>query len=282
MSIRDLIERTSDALTQSERKLATALLSDYPYAGLNSIQELAARAEVSAPSISRFVAKIGLSGYAEMQRLLILELKEGERSPVEIHEAGRPIEGGYLSEFITRAAAEMQSARSTITDAQFQRICALLADPKRSIYALGGRISDTIATHLSFHLRQTRRDVFHLPRDPEVWPEYLLRMKPGDVFFIVDFRRYQTALERLAERAVQEHRAQVVLMTDKWLSPVTRHASEVLAVPIQTGTVWDSYTAALAVTEAIVTRVAESDWSRTRTRIQAWDAARATEREGET
>lgn len=282
MSIRDRIERTSDVLTQSERKLVTALLSDYPYAGLNSIQELAARAEVSAPSISRFVAKIGLSGYAEMQRLLILELKEGDRSPVEIHEAGRRIEGGYLSEFIERAAGQMQSARSTITEAQFQRICALITDPKRSIYALGGRISDTIAMHLSFHLRQTRKDVFHLPRDPEVWPEYLLRMRPGDVFFIVDFRRYQTALERLAERAVHEHRTQVILMTDKWLSPVTRHASEVLAVPIQTGTVWDSYTAALAVTEAIVTHVAESDWSGTRARIQAWDAARATERESET
>jgi DNA-binding MurR/RpiR family transcriptional regulator len=52
--------------------------------------------------------------------------------------------------------------------------------------------------------------------------------------------------------------------------------------PIETGTIWDSYSAALAVTEALVTRVAETDWDKTRTRIEAWDAARAQGRESET
>ena len=279
MSVRNQIEQHSDSLTQSERKLVTALLSDYPFAGLISIQELAERAEVSAPSISRFVTKIGINGYQEMQRRLIEELKEGDRSPVEIHETGRRIEGGYLSEFIDRAATQLQSASSAITEGQFTRICSLLVDPKRNIFAIGGRISDSIAMHLSFHLRQARVGVYHLPRDPESWPEYLLRMKPGDVFFLVDFRRYQANLARLAEQASRDRKAQVVLMTDKWLSPATRHASEVLAVPIDTGTIWDSYSAALTVTEALVTKIAEDSWDRTRTRIEAWDAARQTEME---
>lgn len=276
MTIRSQIERTSTDLTQSERKLATALLSDYPYAGLISIHELAARAEVSAPSITRFVAKIGVGGYPEMQRQLLAELKAGDRSPVEIHDANRCVEGGYLADFIARAASQMQSASDNVTEGQFLRTCALLADRKRSVYALGGRISDTIAQHLSFHLRQARKDVFHLPRDPEAWPEYLLRLRPGDVFFLVDFRRYQINLTRLAEQAAAR-RAEIVLMTDKWLSPATRHATEVLAVPIETGTAWDSYSAALAVTEALVTRVAEDSWDSTRARIEAWDAARQTE-----
>ncbi len=274
MSIRDDIEKNADVLTQSERKLSATLLADYPYAGLLSIQALAERAEVSAPSISRFVTKIGLSGYQEMQRRLIAELKAGERSPVELHEAGQPILDGYLAEFVSRAARQVQTATDAITESQFNRICALLADPKRSIYAFGGRISDTIAQHLTFHLRQARQDVYHLPRDPEAWPEYLLRMRQGDVFFIVDFRRYQTNMAQLAEQASKERKAQVILMTDKWLSPATRHASEVLAVPIDTGTIWDSYSAALAVTEALVTRVAEDTWGSTRRRIEAWDAAR--------
>ena len=115
--------------------------------------------------------------------------------------------------------------------------------------------------------------VFHI-RDPESWPEYLLRMKPGDIFFLADFRRYQPNLAKLAKQASIERKAQVVLMTDKWLSPATRYASEVLAVPIDTGTIWDSYSAALAVTEALVTRVAEENWDNTKDRIEAWDSAR--------
>ena len=279
MSIRDQIELNSGALTQSERKLASALLADYPYAGLHSIQELAERAEVSAPSISRFVAKIGLSGYQEMQRRLIAELAEGARSPVEIHRTGKRIEGGFLEEFIARAAIQMNSASAAITQAQFERICALLSEQKRSVYAIGGRVSDSIAMHLSFHLRQARQGVYHLPRDPDAWPEYLLRMRSGDILFLVDFRRYQPKLARLAQQANRKCKVQVILMTDKWLSPATRHASEVLAVPTETGTIWDSYCAALAVTEALVTRVAEQNWDKTRARIEAWDAAGQTDPE---
>ena len=274
MSVRELIEQNSVSLTQSERKLAAALLSDYPVSGLISIQELAERAEVSPPSISRFVTKIGLSGYQEMQRKLIAELQEGERSPVDLHETGKRIEGGYLTEFLSRAAAQLKSAGAAVTEGQFKQICDLLADPKRDIYSIGGRVSDTIAMNLSFHLRQARQGVYHLPRDPESWPEYLLRMKPGDILFLADFRRYQPNLTLLAEQAATKRKAQVILMTDKWLSPATRHATEVLAVPIDTGTIWDSYSAALAITEAIVTNVGETKWDETRARIEAWDSVR--------
>lgn len=274
MSIREQIDAASAALTPLERKLAAALLSDYPYAGLLSIQQLAERAEVSAPSISRFVTKIGLSGYQDLQRRLLSELRAGDRSPVDLHAGAQRIEGGYLSGFLARAAEQMATAGDAVTEGQFDRVCDLLGDPKRSVFALGGRVSDTIAVHLSFHLRQAREAVYHLPRDPEAWPEYLLRMKAGDVFFVVDFRRYQQTLCRLAEQA-QKQRVLVVLMTDKWLSPVTRSAAEVLAVPIDTGTIWDSYSAALAVTEALATRVAEQNWAKTKQRIEAWDGMRA-------
>ena len=131
MLIRDQIEKNSGTLTQSERKLASALLSDYPFAGLITIQELAERAEVSPPSISRFVTKIGLSGYQEMQRRLIRELKGGDNSPLELHETGRRIEDGYLAEFTLRAAEQMRVAAKAVTEGQFERIVDLMNDPRR-------------------------------------------------------------------------------------------------------------------------------------------------------
>lgn len=274
MFIKNRIEKAADTLTSSERKLAATILSDYPFAGLSSIQELAKHAEVSAPSISRFVTKIGLDGYQDFQRDLIAELKEGHRSPVQLHQAERPVHGGYLKDFISKSASQMAMAADAITEDQFNQICALLTDPKRSIYVLGGRISDTIAKHLSFHLRQIRKDVYHLPDNSESWPEYLLRMRPGDILFLVDFRRYQPALEQLGQLAAGERNARVILMTDKWISPIAKHAREVMPVPIDSGTLWGTYSAALAVTEAIVTRIAEDNWDQTRDRIKAWDSLR--------
>ena len=205
MSIRSIIEACAANLTQSERKVAAALLSDYPYAGLISIRELAERAEVSPPSISRFIPKLGLSGYSEMQCRLIAELREGRRSPVDIHEAGHRIEGGYLAEFIARAVTQMRSVTEAITEGRFAWICALLSDPKRNVYAIGGRVSDMVARICLSSAPSASRH-HHLPRDPETWPEYLLRIRPGDVFFIVDFRRYQPNMTRLAKRRGDERR----------------------------------------------------------------------------
>jgi DNA-binding MurR/RpiR family transcriptional regulator len=272
--VKDRIEAASINLTVGERKVAATILADYPYAGLLSIKDLARHSEVSAPSISRFMTKIGLAGYQEFQRRLVLEVKEGDRSPVEVHSGGRNVEGSYLGDFLERASAQMSVARNAITDDQFDRICSMLSEPKRRIFILGGRISDTIAAHLSFHLRQARGGVYHLPLNAEVWPEYLLRMKHGDIFFVMDFRRYQPALTELVQKASSVRGARVIVMTDKWISPAARHATDILPVPIESGTLWDTYSPALAVIEAIVTKIAEDNWDQTRDRIESWDRLR--------
>lgn len=274
MQVRQRIEQLSDDLTSTERKLCTALLLDYPFAGLEPIQVLAKATNTSPPSISRFVNKLGFHGFQDFQRQLIAELKEGQRSPVELQEASAPIHGAFLESFIERAGAVVKDATKAVSQAQFDRVCDLLADEKRKIYVIGGRMSDTLALHLSRHLRQIRSKVFHVPADPEIWPEYLLRMHTRDVLFIVDFRRYQSSLSTLAQKAIEARNVQVVLMTDQWLSPISRQASEVLAVPIDSGTLWDSYTGALALLEALLTRIAEENWEQTKTRIEQWDSVR--------
>lgn len=274
MIIRERIEKAAKNLTIGERKLAAAILSDYPFSGLTPIHELAKHSEVSAPSISRFVTKIGLDGYQEFQRALISELKQGMRSPLDLHAPGREVEGGFLKDFIAKSTSQMGMAADAITEGQFTQICTLLTDPKRRIYVRGGRISDTIAQHLTFHLQLIRKDVYHLPANAEGWPNFLLRMRPGDILYLADFRRYEPQLEQLAQKAAQTRQARIVLMTDKWISPIAKHAHEVMPVPIDSGTLWDTYSAALAVTEAIVTQIAEHNWDQTRTRMQAWEALR--------
>ena len=274
MQVRKRLEELSDGLTSAERKLSTALLLDYPFAGLEPIQELAKATNTSPPSISRFVTKLGFQGFQDFQRHLIGELKQGQRSPVELQASSAPIHGAFLQSFLDRACAVVKDATKAVSEAQFERIADVLSGDKRSIYVIGGRMSDPLAQHLSRHLRQTRAKVFHLPSDPEVWPEYLLRMRARDVLFIVDFRRYQNNLAALAQKATQSRNVQVLLMTDEWLSPISAHASEILAVPIDSSTLWDSYSGALALLEALLTRIAEDNWDQTKKRIEEWDSVR--------
>ncbi|MCZ4271681.1 MurR/RpiR family transcriptional regulator [Maritalea porphyrae] len=274
MTVRVQIAERAGEFTANERKLSATILADYPFAGLAPIQVLAEKTNVSAPTISRFVSKLGYGGFQDFQQQLIAELKEGQKSPVDLHSTRRQVEGDYLVGFFQRAEKLLSETSEMISAGQFERVCALLSDDKRGLYLIGGRMSDPIVQYLSRHLRQYRANVFHLPSDPEVWPEYLLRMRPKDILVTIDFRRYQNSLQELAQLAVNKRGAGVVLVTDKWMSPISKLATEVLPVPIDSGTVWDSYAAALTLVEAIVARVTENNWEQTRKRIEAWDSTR--------
>lgn len=274
MELRQQIESLAEALTPAERKLSAALLSDYPFAGLQTIQALAEQIGVSAPSITRFVTKLGCHGYHDFQRRLISELKEGHRSPVDLHERVASDGTDFLQSFLEFTADAVRAAADCLTPAQFERICDLLADDKRAVYIIGGRISDAIAQHFSRHLRQVRRNVFHLPSDTEVWPEYILRMRQRDLLIIFDFRRYQQRLVELARKVRQSTGISVLLITDKWMSPAAAYANEVIALPTENKTAWDTYAGALAVVDALVAIISERDWDATRDRIKAWDAVR--------
>lgn len=272
MSVRAQIEAVSGALTPAERQLSSVILADYPFAGLEPIQNLSQKSGVSAPSISRFVTKLGYHGFQEFQQSLVRELRDATSSPIELRETQTGQDtalGGHMD----RAAALLADLADRMPRAQFDRVVDFLIDPKRRIYMIGGRMSDAIARFFVGHMRQVRPDVAHIPADPEQWPEYLLRLRPRDIVVIFDFRRYQDSLARLSEQ-VRDHKAQTIVITDQWISPAGRGATELIPVPIVSGTLWDSYIAAFALVEALLVPLAERDWDTTRSRIESWDALR--------
>lgn len=91
---------------------------------------------------------------------------------------------------------------------------------------------------------------------------------------LFDFRRYQRDLEVLAEIIARECRPFIVLITDKWMSPIARYSDHVVALPIEVQTAWDTFVCALAFVEALIVKVSELNWSSTKKRLQAWDRLR--------
>lgn len=274
MTVRETIRRETSRLTASERKIANAVLADYPFSGIQTIQELAERTGVSAPSITRFVSKIGFAGYQEFQRQLIGELREGRRSPLDLKATERAEDGDFLAEYARRAAGLLADMAAAVPQEQFDRIVALLSDPARNVFLLGGRISDTIAELLSRHLRQIRPRIHHLAPHPEQWPDQVLTMRRQDVFVLFDFRRYQPDLARLAEIVATKRHPTIVLVTDRWMSPIARYSDHVVSLPIENDTAWDTGICAVAFVEALIVKVSQSDWPATKTRIEAWDELR--------
>lgn len=276
MTVHSIVHAHLPEMTASQSKLATALLADYPFAGLQPIQRLAEITGVSPPSISRFVQRLGFAGFSEFQHALIEELREGSRSPRDLRAIADPTDPGtgFLATYADRFGRLAQNLPDILPDQQLEHLAALLGDSGRDIYLRGGRISDNLAKFLSLHLRQIRPGIHHLDDDPELWPDSLLRMRRKDVVVLFDFRRYQTSLTRLAAAIHQHRRAHILLITDKWQSPAARYSNHVVPLPIEIGTAWDTATCAMAFIEALIVIVSEQDWERTERRIESWDKLR--------
>ena len=66
---------------------------------------------------------------------------------------------------------------------------ALLADPARRVFTLGGRITHAMADYFASLMTVIRPEVTLLSDNPATWPPALLDLQAGDVLLVFDIRR---------------------------------------------------------------------------------------------
>lgn len=246
----------------AERKVARVLLAGYPASGFETIAVLAERAAVSAPTVLRFVNRLGYRGFPDFQAALRQELDERNASPLSLYEAtdyGRAATGEDRDSDLLQRGSNVFSAAVSQTLAELpphdlQHAVRLLSDGKRRITLAGGRFTNLFAQYLGLHLMQLRDDVRFLPdRDVERTAVFAA-LHRRDVFVLFDYRRYEEDKVAMAE-LVQEHGGKVVLFTDTWLSPAATHAEVVLPSQVAAPSPYDSLVPTLAVIETVVAGV---------------------------
>src|SRR5260370_28706549 len=68
--VAELVRSRLNGLSPAERKLARVLLASYPIAGLESVARFAERDQLSRPTVTRLITKLGLSRYPDFQATL--------------------------------------------------------------------------------------------------------------------------------------------------------------------------------------------------------------------
>ncbi len=274
MTVLDEIKKNQDAFTTAEQKIATYILEEYPNRGIDTLQNLSENIGVSLPSISRFVNKIGFSGYSDFYQALLQELKNNNVSPVDLYHSIKDSMGDSMSfrDSANQAISILSKMTALISENQFERVCDKIADRKRKIYIVGGRISNAIAYLLSMELLQIRNKVYHLPTDSNMWPKYILEMQRQDVCIMIDYRRYQQDLAQLAQKIKTHKKSHIITITNSHNADVCKYATESFITPIDTKTPWDIYCGAIVLTHAIALNVGTRDWDKTSHRINQWDS----------
>ena len=275
-SIAEQVRASAGRLTAQERKAAQALLTNYPTAGLAPVAEFAERAAVSAPTVLRFVAKLGFLGYPDFQRQLREELEAQLASPLAkpAHKARpRSPQRPFIDPFAEAAVANLQGTFRNLREDDFSAIVDLLCDRRRSVHLIGGRFTDALARYLAAHLSLVRPDVRHVPSGIGVWRDRLLDIKRRDVLVVFDIRRYQEDVVAFARDAAARG-PEIVLVTDQWISPISRQAKHVLACRVAAPSRWDSSVVLLAVVEALTAAATDRLGEFARKRIEELERLR--------
>ncbi|GII23443.1 MurR/RpiR family transcriptional regulator [Planosporangium mesophilum] len=257
----------------AERKVARALLAEYPGAGLDTVANLAGRAGVSAPTVLRFGRRLGYQGFPELQAALRAELARRSSGPLARFDARRP--AGSASELVRQEAdargRAVAASLEAITPYEIDAAVALTADRSRRVTLAGGRFSHVLAEYLELYLQQLRPKTRLLDSSPPRRVAQLLDVGRNDVFVLFDYRRYQRDIVSLAEQ-VRGRGASVVLFTDPWLSPAAAHADVVLPTGVDSPSPFDSLAAGFVLVEIIASGVLAVRGDAATQRMRDWDS----------
>jgi DNA-binding MurR/RpiR family transcriptional regulator len=258
-------------LTQGERKVARALMADYPVGGLEPVARLAAAAGVSPPTVVRLVAKLEFDGYAEFQQSLKSEVSARLSSPLEMH-AERPAEAreGALPRTERLLCDGIRSSFARLPHGEFEQAVRLLADPRRRVTLIGGRFSTMLAEYLAAHLKILRPRVQVLSAAGSDRVSSLLDVSRRDLLVAFDYRRYQHDTIRLAMTA-KDQGATLLAFTDPYLSPLAARADVILTSSVASPSPFDALTPAVALVEAIITALVDRLGDAPRSRMARYD-----------
>lgn len=278
----EVVRQRQGSLSPAERRLARALLASYPIAGLESVARFAERAGVSPPTVTRFITKLGFRGYPEFQETLRREVQARLSSPLTRFR-DEPRGAGHdhlLGESLEMATQNIKATLGVLSPHDFAEAVAVLADVRRRVMVLGGRVTLPLARYLSGQLHLLRPGTGLVDVQRGAPAQQLIDMRKTDVLVLFDYRRYQPDSIECARLAAARG-CNVVLFTDPWLSPASAFAREVLVTNVDTVGPFDSLVGAVAVVEALVSAVLTRLGPRAEARMQNLERLRAGEVLGE-
>ena len=263
-------------LTPAERKVARALLAEYPVRGLQPIAKLAAAAGVSSPTVVRLVSKLSFDSYAGFQRSLKSEVSARLSSPLTMHAGraatpGRPDPGDALSRAEQLFCEGIRTSFARLPRGEFDQAVRLLAETRRAVTLIGGRFSSMLAEYLAAHLRVLRPNVHVVSAAGADRSSALLDVGRRDVLVAFDYRRYQHDTVRAAVTAKRQG-ATLIAFTDPYLSPLAAHADVILTSSVASPSPFDALTPAVALTEAVIAALTDRLGDEPLTRMARYDA----------
>ncbi|MEU8497124.1 MurR/RpiR family transcriptional regulator [Streptomyces lavendulae] len=256
-------------LSPGQRRIAQYLIDHLTEAAFLSITELAERVGVSQPSVTRFAASLGFSGYPALRDVLQpMALSAVAGTP----DSREQIRHNELQAAVDAEIENLESVRRLLADTN--RVLEIGRDLARSVplTVLGLRISVSLAEYFAYAARRIHPDVRVVTRGGSVAYDALLQCRAAGGSWVIAFAMPRHANETLAAlRAARSTGLRVVLITDPTLGPLVEEADVVLTAGTGSRLVFDSYAAPGMLSAALLQAMADADPERTQARLEQYE-----------
>jgi DNA-binding MurR/RpiR family transcriptional regulator len=270
ISLTERIVRSYEALTPGERQVADHILEHSNEIATLTAAELAERAQVSGPTISRLIRKLGYQHYEACKRAARAIHRSG--SSYRLLTTARPASAsghGRLTEHFALEHRALEESMTLINPQTLRELCAALPRARR-VWCVGFRNSRVLADYARALLLPMLGNVHAFAGRGETLAESLAAVGRGDLVLAFGMRRrvrqFSTLLGLFHERG-----ADIALMTDKSMRRTHTRARWVIVSATETGQPFDSYTGALATLRLIAIQVLHTQQDAAREHLREVD-----------
>ncbi|MEV7735975.1 MurR/RpiR family transcriptional regulator [Streptomyces sp. NPDC088921] len=265
--LRTLFDRPR--LSPGQRRIAQYLIEHITEAAFLSITDLAERVGVSQPSVTRFAAAVGFSGYPALrEKLQSIALSTLAGGPVADDES----RGNELQSAVDAEIENLENLRRDFADPDQMIELGRKLSESTPLTVLGLRISASLAEYFAYAARRIHPDVRLVTRGGSVAYDALLQSREAGGTWVLAFSMPRHAQETLtALRVARSAGLKVALVTDLALG----HLADEADVLFNTGTgsrlVFDSYAAPGVIAAALLQAMTDADPERTQARLEEYE-----------
>jgi DNA-binding MurR/RpiR family transcriptional regulator len=255
-SILDKIYTEYKTFTPSQQKVAVYLTQHLDDALILKANQLAKEAGVSEATFTRFITRLGFSGFSEFKREIGNYIIQGNSTTERLAESAETfgISDSVFSEILRGDIENIHKITNGISNEIFEKAVGKLSSAK-SIYLLGLRSSYALAFYLAFNLRFFLKSVTLIKPGIGDIPEQVLSAGKGDVLIALSFKRFTRDVVNIVEK-IKRKKAYIITITNSHLSPIAQLADMSLVVETEIPTYIESFTAPMSLLNAFITAVA--------------------------
>jgi DNA-binding MurR/RpiR family transcriptional regulator len=238
--------------TEAETRVVKIVTEDPQFVAFRTMAELMERADVGAGTVARLCMKLGLSGFAALQREVQNELSSSLRPAadrIKEQPAKQPA-GDLLAQVDQTEQRNISKTFGRVDQGSFNQAVLLLADVRRHIVVLPSDACRGVGIQYTNELSFLRPNVELLDGNPVTVGRRLALGDNQDVIVAMDIRRYDNWLIETVQRFAAAD-ASVISLTDNPASPIATVSAHHFTIDAESPGPFDSFTATLALLNAL-------------------------------